>query len=123
MSKKTRLILVGLLCLTVVFGAFGGVTAQDKKPAKIGIVLPFTGNTGWVGLSLPAIKMAVQDVNDHGGAAGHPIKLIVTDTETSTSGAVSGAKEVLGSGAIAIIGPTSLTIRSVMPLARDAGVV
>jgi len=123
MRTKARSILIGLLCTVVVLSMFGGITIADEKPAKIGIVLPFTGNTGWVGLSLPALKMAVEDVNAAGGAAGHPISLIVTDTETTTSGAVSGAKKVLGSGAIAIVGPTSLTIRSVMPIARDAGVV
>lgn len=123
-NTKTGLVLIGFISIAILVSTFAGVTtAAEKKPAKIGIVLPFSGNTGWVGLSLPAIKMAVQDVNDAGGAAGHPIELIVTDTETSTSGAVSGAKKVLGSGAIAIVGPTSLTIRSVMPLARDAGVV
>lgn len=123
-KNKTGLFLIGFISLAILVSTFGGVTiAAEKKPAKIGIVLPFTGNTGWVGLSLPAIKMAKEVVNDAGGAAGHPIKFIVTDTETATSGAVSGAKKVLGSGALAIIGPTSLTIRSVMPLARDAGVV
>lgn len=124
MRTKARLLLTAVICIAILGAQFGVATCiAGQSPAKIGILLPFTGKASWVGLSLPAIEMAVQDVNEVGGAAGHPIELIVRDTRSSTSGAVSGTKTALQAGAIAIIGPTSIGIHSVMSLAREAGVV
>lgn len=123
---NARRLAISLILVTVLFLPLGlnlRSARSAEKPGLIGVVLPFTGNTGWVGLSLPAIEMAADDINQAGGAAGTKIKLSVCDTETATSASVSCAKKVIGEGAIAILGPTSLTIRSVMPLAREAGVV
>lgn len=98
--------------------------APEGEALPIGVLLPATGEVGWVSNAIPAIELAVDEINAAGGAAGRPIKLYIEDSEGQASAAIAGATKLLDvNNAVALIGPTSLTIRSVMPLAQERKVV
>ena len=91
-------------------------------PIPVGILLPFTGPLSWVAGCVPAIELAAKEINDFGGPHGRPIKLIHGDTEGKADAAVAAARKLMDVDKIvAQIGPTSVTIRSVIPLGVERG--
>ncbi|KAA3659038.1 MAG: hypothetical protein DWQ04_23445 [Chloroflexi bacterium] len=92
-------------------------------PVPIGVLLPATGPVGWVADAIPAIELAVEDINAAGGVHGRPIEIFIEDSEAVAAAAIAGATKMLDvNEVVALIGPTSLTIRSVMPLVQERGV-
>lgn len=86
----------------------------------IGVLLPATGAVAWVANAIPAIEMAVEEINTAGGAGGYLIELRIEDSEGAATAAVAGATKLLDVDKVAaLIGPTSLTISSVMPLVQE----
>ena len=91
---------------------------------RVGVLLPSSGSFGWVGDAISAIELAVQEINLAGGVNGKPIELIVRDTQTDPDTAAAVATTLLDEDeVVAIIGPTSLTVHSIIPLVQDRGVV
>lgn len=69
------------------FGLAGGAAGQDawaqgKEPVKLGITEPLTGSQAGFGADfVTGMRMAAKDINDAGGINGHPLELIVIDTQ------------------------------------------
>jgi len=98
--------------------------APTGKSIPVGVLLPATGPVAWVANAIPAIELAADEINAEGGAAGRPIELPREDSEGQAAAAIAGATKLLDvDKVVALIGPTSLTIRSVMPLVQERGVV
>ena len=65
-------------------GTAGTVWAQGKEPLKVGVTLPLTGSEAGYGVDfVTSMRMAAKDVNDGGGVNGHPLELVVLDTQAS----------------------------------------
>ncbi len=79
----------------------------------------------WVSGCVPAIELAVKEINNAGGVHGRPIKIFSADTEGKVDGADPLERESCSIliKQSAIIGPTSVTIRSVIPLGVEREVL
>lgn len=117
---KAKILIIALVSVFVMV-PLSGVNAQKVKPkgepVKIGVLLPYTGPLAWVVGCVPAADLAIKEINEAGGVHGRPVLKVEADTEGKADAAVAGARKLLDvDKVLAIIGPTSVTIRSVIPL-------
>jgi ABC-type branched-subunit amino acid transport system substrate-binding protein len=118
--KKLSIIVVMFI------GVFSFVhTATATDPIHLGLLLPYTGDWAWVGAGAdPGADLAVQEINSDKDLwpIGRPIKLYKEDTGTISKGAIEGARKLYDVHKVCgIVGPTSATVRSVIPLSKEAG--
>lgn len=93
--------------------------ASDEA-IPIGVLLAASGPLAWVSNCIPAMDFAVQEVNQAGGAAGIPLKLLVEDSKAEVPASVSAATKLFDvDEVVALVGPTSMTIREILPLAEQ----
>lgn len=98
------------LTLIVALLAIGiaGCSSEEKEAYKIGALLSVTGPAS--GLGVPekqTIEMMVEQINDDGGINGHPLEVIIYDTETNAEKAVTLTNRLIEQDEVlAIVGPT-----------------
>lgn len=111
-----------LMAVALVSGAALCAGALAAEPIKLGALVPITG-AGALGESAQvAVELAVKQVNDQGGIAGRPIRLMLADTQTDATIGVGEANRLLHQGKVdLIIGPTySQVTMAVLPLLSRA---
>jgi branched-chain amino acid transport system substrate-binding protein len=117
------LVLLGL-CSVAAFAGGAGESRAAKEPVKVGAILAVTGPASFLGSpESRTLEMLVQEANSKGGLAGHPIQLIVKDSQGSPEKAVSFAKQLIEEERVlAIIGPStsgeSMAIKSLCQEAK-----
>jgi branched-chain amino acid transport system substrate-binding protein len=118
MKGKIFLIFLVLSFIIIPFSAVYAEQAKPKgEPVKIGVLLPYTGPLAWVCECATAVDLAIKEINEVGGVHGRPVGKVVGDTEGKADASVAEARKLLDvNKVLAIIGPTSVTIRSVIPL-------
>ena len=92
---------------------------QGKEPIRIGGIFAVTGGASWLGEpERNTAVMYVEEINKAGGIDGHPIELIVEDTEGNETKAVNAVNKLINKdNVVAIIGPSrSGTTMAVIPL-------
>lgn len=97
-----------------------------KTPVTIGLIAAETGSQALDGkITIDAVDMEVEAINAKGGAAGHPLKVITLDNETTNSGTVADFERLSENSAVkAIIGtPISTDTQAVIPLDKTAKIV
>lgn len=83
-----------ILACVLVMGA--GPAAAEKKPYKIGLVLCMTGPYAFLGGPEKNAALLVQEwINKSGGINGHPLELVIEDSQTDPSKAVTVLKNLL----------------------------
>ena len=122
--KKLSVIALVAICIGV-FSFAPPVTAAD--PIPLGLLLPYTGDWAWVGAGAdPGGELAVKEINADKSLwpIGRPIKLYKGDTETKSKPAIEAARKLYDiNKVVGIVGPSSASIRSVIPLSKEAGAV
>ena len=79
--------------------------AADKKPVKIGVMAPVTGQWASEGQDMVNIvKLLAEEVNKNGGAGGRMIEIEVGDDAGDPRTAALAAQRLVGSGVLAVIG-------------------
>jgi branched-chain amino acid transport system substrate-binding protein len=74
------------------------------EPYKIGVTYPLSGPLGaWGQLLVPAVEIAVQQVNEAGGVNGRPLTLVIEDSKGNPEGAVSAMRKVVQVDRVAAI--------------------
>jgi branched-chain amino acid transport system substrate-binding protein len=88
-------------------GGEGEVTAKDA--VKVGAILAVTGGASWLGSpEAKTLEMLVEQTNAAGGIDGHPVELIIKDSQASAEKAISFAKQLIEEEQVlAIIGPST----------------
>jgi branched-chain amino acid transport system substrate-binding protein len=88
-------------------------------PYKIGVTYPLSGPLGaWGQLLLPAMEIAVQNLNQSGGVNGRPLALVVEDSKGNPEGAVSAMRKVVQVDHVAaILTIFTNVVNAQMPLA------
>lgn len=83
---------------------------------RLGVLLPFSGNYGWVGANvLPVVNMLVEDINSEGGIGGREVSVVQGDTEASPDASVSATNRLINVEDVdVVIGPTSITMSAVI---------
>ncbi|MCF8130251.1 MAG: ABC transporter substrate-binding protein [Deltaproteobacteria bacterium] len=113
--------MVGMCVLTIL----GSAQAGDKEPYRIGALFAVTGPASFLGGPERNTAEMVKDmINASGGINGHPIELIVYDTEANATKTVVAAKKLIDRDRVlAIVGPsTSGTSMAVVPIVNKAKV-
>lgn len=78
---------------------------KDKNPILIGFAAQLTGNQAELGVQeRNGAQIAVENINELGGIAGHKVELIVRDDCGIAKKAKSVDRELIKSGVLAIIG-------------------
>lgn len=121
-----KLSIIGLVALFIgVFSFVQPATAAD--PIHLGLLLPYTGDWAWVGAGAdPGGELAVQEINADKSLwpIGRTIKLYKGDTETKSKPAIEAARKLYDiNKVVGIVGPSSASVRSVIPLSKEAGAV
>ena len=97
------------------------VVAQPagQTPYKIGVTFPLTGPLAVSANDyLPAAQIAVDEINRAGGVSGHPLQLIIEDTQGGPQGGVAAMRKVVQvDGAQAVVTIFTNVVTAQMPLA------
>jgi branched-chain amino acid transport system substrate-binding protein len=117
---------LGVASLTLILGTSSLIPPARgaAEPINIGLLIPYTGTLGWVGACQVGVDIAKDEINAAGGVLGRPIEIKIVDDETKSDAAIAGEEKLINIDKVpAIIGPTSVTFRSVLPLAEKYHVV
>lgn len=104
-------------------GGDGGGGGGDSGPIKIGVVVPQSGPASVLGKAYAdAAKLRAQELNEQGGILGRQIELVIRDTQSDQTQALTAVKELDGEGVAAIVGPgTSPTTLAAMSAIQSSG--
>ena len=100
-------------------GAVGSAQPARAEPYKIGMTFPQTGPLASVSIEyIPGAQIAADDVNRSGGVKGHPLQIVVEDTQSSPQGGVAAMRKLVQvDGVQAIITIYTNVVTAQMPLA------
>jgi branched-chain amino acid transport system substrate-binding protein len=108
MMKK---LMVGVLVILIALSLFVGCKKKEepKEPIKVGAILAVTGGASFLGApESKTLEMMVEETNAAGGIDGHPVELIIKDSQASAEKAISFAKQLIEEEQVlAIIGPST----------------
>jgi branched-chain amino acid transport system substrate-binding protein len=112
-----------IVCLALIVGLAlpGAAWAGSKSPYKIGAIVAVTGPASFLGEpERNTLEMAAQRINQAGGVNGHPLELVIYDTEANAAKTVLATKKLINKDKVlAIVGPsTSGTSLAVAPIAN-----
>jgi branched-chain amino acid transport system substrate-binding protein len=114
---------------TVALGGIAAVTttqvrAQAAGAYKIGVSFPLTGPLASSSLLyLPGIEVAVQEINNAGGVNGHPLQLLVEDSQGSPQGGIAAMRKLVQvDGVQAMISIYTNVVTAQIPLAEQVKV-
>jgi branched-chain amino acid transport system substrate-binding protein len=112
--------------LTGMFAALGtSAFAQSTgSPYKIGVTFPLTGPLASSALLyIAGIEVAVNEINNGGGINGHPLQLVVEDTQGTPQGGVTAMRKVVQvDGVQAVITIFTNVVTAQIPLAEQVKV-
>jgi branched-chain amino acid transport system substrate-binding protein len=133
MKYQTLAGLMAILMLLLVVGCGDDDCDSNCGGAPdipVGLLIPYTGDLGWVSNAENGVLLALGEINDEAGGirtadgSARQISLHREDTATVNETSVAGAQRLLDDlNVVALIGPTSSTVLSILPLALEAGVV
>ncbi len=89
------------------------------EPYKIGMTYPLTGSLAQLaGDQIAAAHVAVEDINRTGGVQGHPLALVLEDTQGTPQGGISAMRKLVQvDGVQAILTVFTNVVTAQMPLA------
>jgi branched-chain amino acid transport system substrate-binding protein len=97
--------------------------AHAATPAayKIGVTYPRTGPlAGAADSALNGAKLAVEDINRRGGVKGHPLELVIEDSQGTPQGGVAAMRKVVQSdGVQAVLTIFTNVVAAQIPLADE----
>jgi branched-chain amino acid transport system substrate-binding protein len=94
MKHMSLVALVVLLGVTVGFA--GSVSAQQKAPYVIGVVLDMTGRQSNLGVGCKrGLDIAVDEINNAGGVNGRQLQIVLLDGESDPAKAVIHTKRLI----------------------------
>ena len=107
----TKKLMVGILVILIILSFFVGCkkTEKAKEAVKVGAILAVTGGASWLGSpEAKTLEMLVEETNAAGGIDGHPVELIIKDSQASAEKAISFAKQLIEEEQVlAIVGPST----------------
>ena len=108
-SLKWSLIL-SLIVALVAIGAVSCTSEEEEAEAyKVGAVFASTGPASHLGVpEVNTVEMMVDEINAGGGIDGHPLEVIIYDTETNAEKCATMVNRLIEQDEVlAIIGPTT----------------
>ncbi|MEQ8677633.1 MAG: ABC transporter substrate-binding protein [Aggregatilineales bacterium] len=102
------------------------VGAQDEEPIKVGLVSPFTGAIGFLGVWMGnSVQAEINRINENGGLLGRQVELITRDDEINPARSVEIVREFIDREEVSlIIGPSfSSNALAVRDLIESSGTI
>lgn len=98
-----------LVILTLFVGCKKKEEAAAKEPIKVGAILAVTGGASFLGApESKTLEMLLEETNAAGGIDGHPVELIIKDSQASAEKAISFARQLIEEEQVlAIVGPST----------------
>jgi branched-chain amino acid transport system substrate-binding protein len=125
-GKVRRIQLLTLLLLAVALAWSGCAKKEEPKASyKIGGIFAITGRASFLGEpERNSMELLAEQINAQGGVNGHPIELVIYDTEGDATKALLNANKLIEKdNVLAIVGPSlSGTTLAVVPIAEKAQV-
>jgi branched-chain amino acid transport system substrate-binding protein len=106
----TKKLMVGIAVILMILSLFIGCKKEEvKAPIKVGAILAVTGGASWLGApEAKTLDMLLEETTAAGGIDGHPVELIIKDSQASAEKAISFAKQLIEEDQVlAIIGPST----------------
>lgn len=103
----------------------GEAKQETKETIKIGALFAITGPGASLGLGeRDTVVMLEEQINAAGGINGHPIKVIIYDTETDGTKALLAAKKLVEDEEVSVvIGPTTSGVSlALVPYFQEEGI-
>jgi branched-chain amino acid transport system substrate-binding protein len=100
--------------------------SEEKRPAvKVGVLLPYTGDSAAVGGSLErAVVLAVESANRGSGLGGRDLSPVFADTKSDPEHALEAVDRLLAEDIQALIGPENFEIADrILPRLKERGVL
>lgn len=91
-----------------------------KAPLRFGVAMPLTGSQALFGVDfVTAAKWAVADINAKGGVDGHPLEMIVLDTQAEPQTGISAVNRLIHVDKVPVfITAWSGVVKAVAPIAN-----
>lgn len=119
--KAMRRSLILSTALFASLATFGNATfAQAKEPLRFGLAMPLTGSQALFGADqAKAAQWAVQDINENGGVDGHPLELVLLDTQADPRLGISAVNRLINVDKVPVYGTAwSSVVKAVAPLSN-----
>ncbi len=124
-NRHSSLILAVMLLAIFLISGSCGKKEEPKAPYKIGGIFAITGPASFLGEpERNSMELLAEQINTEGGINGHPIELVIYDTEGDATKAVLNTNKLIEKdNVLAIVGPSrSGTTLAVMPIVEKARV-
>jgi branched-chain amino acid transport system substrate-binding protein len=94
--------------------------AQAKAPLRFGVAMPLTGSQALFGVDfVTAAKWAVADINAKGGVEGHPLEMVVLDTQAEPQTGISAVNRLIHVDKVPVfVTAWSGVVKAVAPIAN-----
>jgi len=100
-------------------------TAPAKAPLKFGLAMPLTGSQALFGADqAKAAQWAVEDINAKGGVEGHPLELVLLDTQADPRLGINAVNRLINVDKVPVfITAWSSVVKAVAPIANRSKVL
>lgn len=100
-------------------------TAPSKEPLKFGLAMPLTGSQALFGADqAKAAQWAVQDINAKGGIDGHPLEMILLDTQADPRLGINAVNRLINVEKVPVFATAwSAVVKAVAPIANRSQVL
>jgi len=102
-----------------------GTPAPTKEALKFGLAMPLTGSQALFGADqVKAAQWAVEDINAKGGIDGHPLEMVLLDTQADPRLGINAVNRLVNVDKVPVFGTAwSAVVKSVAPIANRSQVV
>ena len=125
-GKRNRLLIFAVMLLAIFLLSTSCAKKEEPKaPYKIGGIFAITGPASFLGEpERNSMELLAEQINAGGGINGHPIELVIYDTEGDATKAVLNTNKLIEKdNVLAIVGPSlSGTTLGVIPIAEKGQV-
>jgi len=115
-----------LVLSAALLGCTLGAQAQPaKEPLKFGLAMPLTGSQALFGADqAKAAQWAVQDINAKGGIDGHPLEMVLLDTQADPRLGINSVNRLINVDKVPVfVTAWSAVVKSVAPIANRSKVL
>lgn len=124
MKHVRRRLVLSTLLLACALGA-QAQTAPAKTPLKFGLAMPLTGSQALFGADqAKAAQWAVEDINAKGGIDGHPLEMVLLDTQADPRLGINAVNRLINVDKVPVfVTAWSAVVKSVAPIANRSQVL
>jgi branched-chain amino acid transport system substrate-binding protein len=124
MSNIRRRLVLSTALLACAIGV-NAQTAPAKTPLKFGLAMPLTGSQALFGADqAKAAQWAVEDINAKGGIDGHPLELVLLDTQADPRLGINAVNRLINVDKVPVfVTAWSAVVKAVAPIANRSKVL